>query len=358
MAHRRLVYLLAPSSASLLATAGGSFGALCESGEGVVASENGWRLKKVQIVFRHGARTPVWTIDHDEEWDACDKVNASTPLGAGCALRMQGVGKIQPLHLTDLTGTGPRPYSGVDARQMGEVLKGGCRRGQLTDLGAKQAAELGASLHRRYEGYLRNEDGKGPKVSARTTNVARCVSTLQFVLGSFMPNTDTIVPTATTSHSKEYLTPNTRSCARMRALFAEGMARWQASSQDLAEAENVRRELREKLPQHVLEEAPLGLEKYNFVRIRDHLMCVGKKTDSITRTLPWGISKELFQRIDDLAALQVATYIGYNGRKEEGVRVGIGKFLGEIVDGAQVTPDEDSSRVHFHFISGHDTTIL
>lgn len=100
------------------------------------------KLRQVHIIFRHGARTPVFECPGFENisFNVCSKINQppGTSFDSPPGLAKRGVSFVQ-LNVTDLEGKSPRPFSVVDKLQSEVVLKGGeCRLGQLTELGALQ----------------------------------------------------------------------------------------------------------------------------------------------------------------------------------------------------------------------------
>lgn len=139
--------------------------------------------------------------------------------------------------------------------------------GQLTDLGASQAAGLGHELRRRYASTLL--DPTGSLIEARTTNVARCVATLSAVLGSMLPDTDEAIPVRTVANHKEYLTPNARSCERVGFIMLQGKRAFNAAAVKGETEQKLIRELRGLMTQSQLDAFACTQEALNFVRLRD-----------------------------------------------------------------------------------------
>ncbi|KAG2424099.1 hypothetical protein HXX76_014774 [Chlamydomonas incerta] len=162
------------------------------------------QLVLVQVVFRHGARTPL--SDRAElwegvAWDVC-----------GEAYKAAGV------RLFSTSGV-ENPVSRHDKRQRSVQFPGGCRKGELTRVGQAQARDLGAWLRQRYvlggagaggeesgeelggaggggargQGFLPPQHQEG-LVAARTTNISRTIATLRGVLTGLYPDLPTRPP--------------------------------------------------------------------------------------------------------------------------------------------------------------------
>lgn len=114
-----------------------------------------------QVVFRHGARTPLSTAFFpDAQW-ACDE-SYSGP----------------DLELVNAAGGPPPPYVDPDAPR----LPGGCRQGTLTARGFEMARDLGRQLRGRYVddlGLLPPTDPPGGALRLQTTMFRRTVATLR-----------------------------------------------------------------------------------------------------------------------------------------------------------------------------------
>lgn len=137
-------------------------------------------LKLVQIVFRHGARSPLGKKYWPELVDAWDV----------CGTEYDGV----PLNITTVEGA-ERPVNEHDKQQVETVFKGGCRKGELTRIGQRQALQFGQWLRQRYVeevGFLppKYEDGT---LLARSTNYSRTIATLRGVLTGLYPKVSTPV---------------------------------------------------------------------------------------------------------------------------------------------------------------------
>lgn len=337
------------------------------------------------------------------------------------------------LHVVDDDGVSKRPISRVDQAQSSQLMPGGgCRLGQLTALGASQASQLGEQMAKRYQGLgllhsehtttdatndagLNANPGSNPTskrgavehannhnhaldlgcdLVARSTNVARCVSTMSFALGKML---DVVRETRTTQqdkntaeteeqnkntkrkqkqkqevsvvvhtrdHKVEYLTPN-RHCNRMMRMMqiVKKQRTEQATEKELAVAAL----LVDIIPTDMLESS--GVTDLNFILLRDLL----KVVDAHGEPLPFNISRELFHTIEELGTDQMARYCQHRSDNWlASVKVGLGAFLGDVRDtmDAHVKAEADTladvkqgvphtpPRHLLSLVAAHDTTIL
>jgi hypothetical protein len=98
----------------------------------------GAQLKLVQVVFRHGARTPT---------EATPPYYSELAAFTGCAFDYPGA----RLRLQDEETGGPPPPR-ADARADASPGDGSCRLGWLTPAGFRMSKELGRNLFRKYNG--------------------------------------------------------------------------------------------------------------------------------------------------------------------------------------------------------------
>mmetsp|Transcript_3686 Transcript_3686/g.14485 ORF Transcript_3686/g.14485 Transcript_3686/m.14485 type:complete len:437 (-) Transcript_3686:71-1381(-) len=311
--------------------------------ESPLTLEPQYTLVSAHVVFRHGARTPVFLCPglEDLEWKCCHKINYPPGQGFDSSPLVDGV-TFKQLHVVEHDGS-PRPHSHVDASQISSMLPGGeCRMGQLTDVGARQAADLGRELRARYLSLL---DPAGSTVEARSTNVARCVATLSAVLGSLLPSAKGAILVKTKKNAEEDLTPNVTLCPRVGQLMHMGRDKWQASPGGIAE--ELIKALKEKTTAEQADK--LGFRSNNFVRYRDWVVALLAHE----MPLPWKLSELEIDTLDALGAQQVATLMGHDTDDEiAAARTSLGHFIGEMLQ------EMSKNKRKLFLVSAHDTTVL
>ncbi|KAG9348785.1 hypothetical protein JZ751_029102 [Albula glossodonta] len=123
-----------------------------------------YELKLVQVLFRHGARTPLKSIP-----DVLEAQWVPNLLEAPAHTQVNYV-------VTDLRG-GPRPPAPVEDSYRANTLTGGTYPGQLTTLGMQQLYDLGERLRKRYieDTQFLMPEFNPAEVYVRSTNIVRTI---------------------------------------------------------------------------------------------------------------------------------------------------------------------------------------
>ncbi|XP_023271649.1 lysophosphatidic acid phosphatase type 6 [Seriola lalandi dorsalis] len=291
-----------------------------------------YKLKLVQVLFRHGARTPLKSIP-----DVMEVQWVPTLLEPPAHTHINYV-------VTDLHG-GPRPTAPVEDSYRRNILTGGTFPGQLTTVGMQQLYELGKRLRRRYveEIPFLNPTFSPAEVYVRSTNIVRTIESAKcLIAGLFQQKQKEIVHILTTEAESEILYPNYHGCKLLKIL---GSHRWAESSTlpDIAaDLQRIQDALGIAAHQHV-----------DFILIRDDM--VARETHG----LPCPPVLDTWRNKVEKRAVDMICHI-YEPSKRENLQLSVGPLLhillANIDEKLQDTSSESKRKLFLY--SAHDTSLI
>ncbi|XP_060944466.1 lysophosphatidic acid phosphatase type 6 [Limanda limanda] len=289
-------------------------------------------LKLVQVLFRHGARTPLKSIP-----DVMEVQWLPTLLEPPAHTAINYV-------VTDLHG-GPRPSAPVEDSYRRNILTGGAFPGQLTTVGMQQLYELGTRLRRKYieETPFLGSTFSPAEVYVRSTNIVRTIESAKcLVAGLFQQKQKEIVHILTTGAESEILYPNYHGCKLLKLL---GSHRWAESSTlpDIAvDLQSIQSVLGIAAHQHV-----------DFILIRDDM--VARETHG----LPCPPVLDTWRDTVEQRAVEMICHV-YEPSKRENLQLCVGPLLHTLLtnldEKVQGTSSEPNRKMFLY--SAHDTTLI
>ncbi|XP_060909445.1 lysophosphatidic acid phosphatase type 6 [Labrus mixtus] len=292
-----------------------------------------YELKLVQVLFRHGARTPLKSIP-----DVMEVQWVPTLLEPPAHCHINYV-------VTDLTG-GPKPPAPIEDNYRKNILSGGTFPGQLTTVGMQQLYELGKRLRRRYieETHFLSSTFSPAEVYVRSTNIVRTIESAKcLIAGLFQQKQkEDPVPIFTTEAESEILYPNYHGCKLLKIL---GSHRWAESSTlpDIAaDLQSIQSALGIAAHQHV-----------DFILIRDDM--VARETHG----LPCPPELDTWRNKVEQRAVDMICYV-YQPNKRESLQMCVGPLLHTLLSNIDEKLQGASSELNrkLFLYSAHDTTLI
>ncbi|XP_052004599.1 lysophosphatidic acid phosphatase type 6-like [Xyrauchen texanus] len=291
-----------------------------------------YELKLLQVLFRHGARTPLKSIPDvlEAQW-VPELLEAPTHT------------KIDYM-VTDLKG-GPRPPAPVEDSYRAKILTGGTYPGQLTTVGMEQLYDLGVRLRKRYiqELPFLTPSFNPKEVYIRSTNIVRTIESAKcLVAGLFQQEQAGVVSILTEKAEKEVLYPNYHGCKLLGLLTGPRWAESSTLPDIAADLQSI--------------QCALGVDPHqrlDFILIRDDM--VARETHG----LPIPTALEHWRNIVEQRAVDMINHI-YEPSKRQNLQMCVGPLfqllitnIEDKVQGITSYPDRK-----LFLYSVHDTTLM
>ncbi|XP_004647886.1 lysophosphatidic acid phosphatase type 6 [Octodon degus] len=290
-------------------------------------------LKMVQVVFRHGARSPLKALPLQEqvEWSPhLLEVPPQTQFD---------------YTVTNLAG-GPKPHSTYDALYHKTTLKGGMFAGQLTKVGMEQMFALGERLRKKYVDTIPflSPSFKPQEVFVRSTNMYRNLESTRCLLaGLFQRDKEGSIIIHTDEASSEVLYPNYQNCWGLRQRTRgrkEAAALLPGISDDLKKVKE-----------------GMGTDSSDDV---DFLVLLDNVAAEQVHNLPSCPMLKRFAQVIEQRAVDTVLYI-LQQEDREGLQMAVGPFLhileNNLLKAAEPAPPPNKTR-KLYLYAAHDVTLM
>ncbi|KAM6986909.1 lysophosphatidic acid phosphatase type 6 [Aplochiton taeniatus] len=294
--------------------------------------KNLYDLKLVQVLFRHGARTPLKSIP-----DVMEVQWVPNLLEPPAHTKIDYV-------VTDLEG-GPQPPAPIEESYRANILSGGSFPGQLTTVGMQQLYKLGQRLRKRYimDTAFLTPTFSSSEVYVRSTNIVRTIESAKcLVAGLFQQQQKETVPILTVQAELEILYPNYHGCRLLKLL---GGHRWAQSSTvpDIAaDLKGIQSAL--GIPLH---------QRVDFILIRDDMIA------RETHGLPCPPVLDTWRETVEQRAVDMMCFI-YEPSKRENLQLCVGPLLHTMMGNieANLAANASDPNRKLFLYSAHDTTLM
>jgi acid phosphatase len=296
------------------------------------------KLQHLQIVHRHGPRTPLnYRLPefYPFVWPLCARSNAHVHVSSnGPRVMIAGNESDEFGHVSDTKIAIPHtPHSN-------------CLLGQLTDVGMSAMEELGGHLRQLYiaSGRLTIDPHH---IQLRSTNYPRTIQSVHAVFRGLFPVEEAAMQERgepVTVHVKDSLMENMESTSRC-GRYKQLLRHFDRVVADRLDAES--KTLRQSFP-HLFASKDLFGRQHSIYGIYETL------TSYIAHGLPTphGVDPELMQRLEAYVSQELYTIFK---ESQEAVKFSVGRFLKELVGNVERPDIESQPRLNIY--SAHDTTL-
>ncbi|CAL1533831.1 unnamed protein product [Lymnaea stagnalis] len=216
------------------------------------------QLKQVQVMFRHGARTPLHTVPKIEEAEYDPQF----------LIREHQHTNVPYVRVSSVTGK-QLEWSDYELKLMNKKLRGGACCGALTSYGKDQVYLLGKDLRTCYKERLSLTDYSPCEVSVISSNIMRTVESARCVLAGLFGKENLLeyvaraklpIKVSVASDDYNFLIPDTNNCAVLKKMNHSAMLHSDFipnMKRDRIEVEDRINAPRDELLEHVKEEQHL-----------------------------------------------------------------------------------------------------
>ena len=302
------------------------------SGDGEGESGTGRKLLQAQVLFRHGARTPIFPSlpnGRDALWNHC--------------AHHQGV-DVADVKFCGFAG-GPQPiFSELTTRSLQEFYRGGCTVGELTDVGQFQCEALGQRIRKHYPDLARAVSSDPSTLYVRSTNYPRTRMSAACVVTGLVTGLSAdggrslsgpIQIECKGPDDEDMIGNNTRVCDAMGDILKQAQATFGADPPDGVKdyIEATRERLGADMARRIAINKESTWNGYNGIPTFDLLNCL----KAHGKSAPAWCSFDTFHEMKKVASLQMSEIIQGPHRgaadptwRTRVARLGIGSFLGSV----------------------------
>ena len=280
-----------------------------------------WELQFVQVLHRHGDRTPLSPLTpYGDEW-----ICLSTEITQ-----------------SDVVPDGPVGSRRFRSHYMHgvEALAGNCSLGQLTDLGMSEIAAMAARVKERYADFLPSSYSD-ETVYIRSDSIDRCQQSSHVFIDTLWPNGSDIVEIEMREAATENLGANPYLCP-MVSNYSAAVTSSEEYQQLLGTLSNVKEFFQDLYHNH-------DKSFPNWLDLNDNIVCRIAHNKSLPPNMTEALTNELLTTWRELFRM-------INGDPDY-AKAAIGQVFNEIMTRIEEKIAGNLGNLLFVEVSGHDTTI-